>query len=46
MIALENVESLRAYGDRLHRERAQFVSAQPARRGTVREFVRRVRRSA
>ncbi|MDX6198223.1 MAG: hypothetical protein QOJ79_1374 [Actinomycetota bacterium] len=46
MYTVETVESLHAYADRLHRDRAQF-SAQhtPRRAPLVRDFVRRVRRS-
>ena len=46
MYTIETVESLHAYAERLHRDRAQFSSAHTARRTTVRDFVRRVRRSA
>ena len=46
MYTVETVESLHSYADRLHRERAQFSASHPAPRGTVRNLVRRVRRSA
>jgi hypothetical protein len=46
MYTIETVESLHAYAGRLHRERlATSTSAMP-RRSTVRQLVRRVRRSA
>jgi hypothetical protein len=45
MYTLETVESLHAYADRLHRDRAQFSAHYTPRRSTVRELVRRVRRS-
>jgi hypothetical protein len=45
MYTVETVESLHAYADRLYRDRAQFSASHPARRGSVRELVRRVRRS-
>jgi hypothetical protein len=45
MIALETVESLNAYTDRLHRDRVRFSRPPAPRRATVRELVRRVRRS-
>ncbi|MCU1592592.1 MAG: hypothetical protein JWP11_3848 [Frankiales bacterium] len=46
MYNIETVESLHAYAGRLHRERAQFSSSLAPRRSTVRDLVRRVRRSA
>ncbi|MDT7536994.1 MAG: hypothetical protein QOI82_579 [Actinomycetota bacterium] len=46
MYTVETVESLHAYADRLHRDRAQFSANHTPRRSTVRELVRRVRRSA
>ena len=45
MYTVETVESLHAYADRLHRDRARFSSTHSVRRGSVRDFVRRVRRS-
>ena len=46
MYTVETVESLHAYADRLHRDRAQFSAQHAPRRPVVRNFVRRVRRSA
>ena len=46
MYTIETVESLHAYAERLHRDRAQFSTTHPTRRTTMRELVRRVRRSA
>jgi hypothetical protein len=43
---LETIESLHAYADRIRQDRAQFATHHAPRRGTVRELVRRVRRSA
>jgi hypothetical protein len=45
MYTVETIESLHAYADRLHRDRAQFSASHTQRRGTVRELIRRVRRS-
>ncbi len=45
MYTVETVESLHAYADRLHRDRAQFSGGHTPRRGVVRQLVRRVRRS-
>jgi hypothetical protein len=45
MYTVETVESLHSYADRLYRDRAQFSVAPAPRRGTVRQLVRRVRRS-
>jgi len=46
MYTVETVESLHAYADRLHRDRAQFSASHSPRRSAVRQLVRRVRRSA
>ena len=43
---LETIESLQAYADRIRHDRAQFSASHAPRRGTVRNLVRRVRRSA
>jgi len=45
MYTVETVESLHAYADRLHRDRVRVASSQGARRSSMRELVRRVRRS-
>jgi hypothetical protein len=45
MYNVETIESLHAYADRLHRDRARSASAFAPRRATVRDLVRRVRRS-
>jgi hypothetical protein len=46
MYTVETVESLHAYADRLHRDRAQFSATHAPRRHAMRDLVRRVRRSA
>jgi hypothetical protein len=46
MYNLETVESLHAYGRRLQSDGAQFAVGVTPRRGTLRQLVRRVRRSA
>jgi hypothetical protein len=45
MLNLETIESLQAYGQRLHSDKARFSAHGAPRRGTVRELVRRVRRT-
>ncbi|MCW2571095.1 MAG: hypothetical protein JWO88_1153 [Frankiales bacterium] len=45
MYTVETVESLQSYGRRLRSDRAQFSSSLTPRRSTVRDLVRRVRRT-
>jgi hypothetical protein len=46
MYNIETVESLHAYAGRLHRDRGQVATSTMPRRSTVRDLVRKVRRSA
>jgi hypothetical protein len=46
MYTVETVESLHAYAGRLHRERLAAAALPNSRRGSMRELVRRVRRTS